>query len=455
MRVFNRIKEHIKKHLAEKQEEQMLFFRQRQKDSVREKELQAEQRRLNRQLHYLRHFRRAGPTEDRQALMKRMGEIQTELHELHVRTHLRQFESGTDADFNRYYAHIRLSRLFVLLFNLLLWGLLFWLIGLGSGLTVIAVLFAVTTTIGSVFEIYFQLKVSERILKPVDSLKKGVQEIAHGNYNVKVETENANEIASLIKAFNEMAQKLLESEKVKRAYEENRKALVANISHDLKTPITSIQGYVEALEDGKTPAQKVSRYLKIIQSNAGYMNRLVDDLFVFSKLDMQRLDFHFEQIHIRPFLNDMMEEFAIELEEKSVRFTYSDELAEDYIVKLDGKRVNQIMHNLISNAVKHGPGEGSMKIRVWVREINGLIEIAIADNGPGIPPESLPHIFERFYRVDAERTKNLESTGLGLAIAKELTEAHGGTIRVSSEVGGGSCFAVSIPWMTAIGKDEG
>lgn len=329
--------------------------------------------------------------------------------------------------------------------NLLLWVLLFIFGGVSFAFKVIILFFALASTLGNIFELTFLLRVKSRILIPVEELKKGVNEIANGNYDIKIEAKTPNEISTLVSAFNSMAQKLKEDEQVKMEYEENRKALIANISHDLKTPMTSIEGYIEALlERNDLSDEKKSRYLKIIAGNTDYMNRLIDDLFLFSKLDMQKLDFHFEKVSIRPFLNDMMEELGLDFEERDITFTYHDELCIDLEANLDAKRFHQVIRNITGNAVKYGPHEG-LAINIRLYHENNYFCIDISDNGPGIPQEKLPYIFERFYRVDSERTKDFSGTGLGLAIAKELVEAHNGKISVTSKAGYGTCFTISIP----------
>jgi signal transduction histidine kinase len=410
--------------------------------------LRIRKRDLMRQLQFLRRLQRNSGTDEQIELLKNITKIEAELNELHLKQHVNPF-GKEDADFNQYYRHIRFTRPFVLIFNLALWFLLFWFGGVGAGLKIVILLFALMTTFGSIFEMIFMIRIKDRILKPVDNLQKAVNEVAKGNYDVTVAGETTNEIASLIKAFNEMARGLAAAEKIKSEYEENRKALVANISHDLKTPITSIQGYVEAVVgDTGIPREKLDRYLKIIRSNSSYMNSLIDDLFLFSKLDMQKLDFHFETVGIKPFIADMMEEFSLDLGEKNAVFEFTDTLAREYDVKLDAKRFYQIIRNIIDNAVKHGP-DTLLKIEAKLYEAGGFICIDITDNGPGIPEESLGHIFDRFYRVGTERTKDLSSTGLGLAIAKELVQAHGGKIAVSAAEGGGSRFTVAIPYIGA------
>ena len=271
------------------------------------------------------------------------------------------------------------------------------------------------------------------------------EEISKGNYKVKVESEVMNEISLLVDSFNEMAAKLLESEKLKLEYEENRKTLIANISHDLKTPITSIQGYIEAITDGNdiTP-ENLNKYLKIIYSNSTYINKLIDDLFLFSKLDMQKLEFQFEKVLARPFFNDLLEEFKFELEERQIGFNYLDNTSVDVWLNIDRKRIYQVFKNIIGNAVKHGLTQ-NLSINIVLYTRNEFIYIDIKDNGSGISADKLPHIFDRFYRIDTERTKDFMSTGLGLAISKELVEAHSGRIDVTSIEKEGTCFTVVLP----------
>ena len=344
-------------------------------------------------------------------------------------------------EFRRMHRYARFSPPFILILNLFIWYLVFRY----AGIKVVSVFFAMLFTVGGFFEFFFLRKLESRILTPIDSLKGGIEEVAKGNYNVKVESNEHNEISLLIDSFNEMANKLQESEKIKAEYEENRKKLIANISHDLKTPITSIQGYIEAITEGNSmPPEDLSRYLKIIYNNTAYINRLIDDLFLFSKLDMQKLEFQFVNVNVRSFVNDMMEEFKLEFEEKNIRFDYYDRLSEDYSFNVDGKRLNQVFRNIIGNAEKYGL-EQNVFIRTELYKFNDFVCIDIKDNGPGIPEDKLIHIFDRFYRIDTERTKDFMSTGLGLAIAKELVEAHRGRITVSSVENEGTCFTVMLP----------
>ena len=189
---------------------------------------------------------------------------------------------------------------------------------------------------------------------------------------------------------------------------------------------------------------KVNKYLKTVHSNIAYINNLIDDLFLFSKLDMQKIEFNFEKVLIKPFMRDLMEEFQFALGESGVVCNYIDKIQEKIKVNMDGKRIHQVIRNIIDNAVKYG-GVEDLRIEVELLKEEEFVRINIKDNVPGIEEEKVKNIFDRFYRVDKQRTKDLTSTGLGLAIAKELVEAHGGKIFVSSVVNVGSCFTIEFP----------
>lgn len=344
-------------------------------------------------------------------------------------------------EFHRMHRSLRYFRPFALLFNLLILFLLFKLAGMKATVIFIAVLLIAK----EIVQVIFFLRLEKRVFQPIEALKRGVEEIARGNYDVKVKGGVQNEIGLLVAAFNDMARKLGEGERIKSEYEENRKALIANISHDLKTPITSIQGYIEAiLEKDGVPAENKYKYLQIIHHNILYVNKLIDDLFLFSKLDMQKLNFQFEQVPVRAFMRDLTEELVIELEERQVHFLYTDKMEQELVLRLDRKRMHQALRNIIGNSLKHGPGEG-LAIKAELTGQGDFACIRLSDNGPGIPADKLPHIFDRFYRINNERTKDLVSTGLGLAIARELVEAHGGSIAAFSQEGSGTCFTIKLP----------
>ena len=371
----------------------------------------------------------------RQAEKAKCEEIQEKLRHLHGRMHHHRHE------FQQYHRFFRYARPAVLVFNLVILYLLFsW-----AGIKVFGIWFAVLIIIKEIFQFVFLLRLEKRIIVPIEQLRQGVDEIAKGNYDVQVECRIPNDLGLLTASFNEMALKLLQGERVQAEYEENRKTLIANISHDLKTPITAIHGHIEALLDGPAlPADRQEKYLRVIHHNVGYMNRLIDDLFLFSKLDMQKLEFHFEPVAIRKYLRDLMEEYQLELEGAGLGFRFSDLLEDEPRVALDGKRFYRALNNIVGNARGHGR-DNELSLQVTLYRRDAWIALDIQDNGPGIPQDKLPHIFERFYRIDNERTKDLESTGLGLAITREFVQAHGGEVAVTSLVGEGACFTIMLP----------
>lgn len=347
-------------------------------------------------------------------------------------------------EFNQYHKSLRFLRPVSIIVNLVILYLLFKWVGIKS----ISIFFGLFIIIKEIFQFSILWRLEKRVFKPIDKLKNGVEEISQGNYNVKIESDVNNDlgfIGLLVDSFNEMAQKLQASEKMKSEYEENRKNLVANISHDLKTPISTVQGYIEAILDGVVVSpEKVNMYLKTIYQNTVYIDKLIDDLFLFSKLDLQKLDFQFENVQIRAFMDDLMEEFKFELEEKNFNFKYLNKMQGDCSINIDRKRLYQAFRNIIGNAIKYGSNKDST-IKIELERQDNFVDIKIEDNGQGIPSDKLPHIFDRFYRIDNERTKDLMSTGLGLAIAKELVQAHRGSIAVSSIEKEGTCFTIRLP----------
>jgi signal transduction histidine kinase len=434
---FKDILEKVGKHREDERRRHEELHRIHEEHDREHRELHRKQRELERR------FRAAYKSGmDPQKMREEYEELREDFHRKKYELHKRYSQMQRNkAEYHRLHRHARVSPVIILILNIVIWVLVYKYVGLKN----IGVFFAILISLGGAFEFFFLRKIESRILTPIDKLKKGVEEISKGNYDVKLDSNVRSEIGVLIDSFNEMAQKLQESEKVKNEYEENRRSLIANISHDLKTPITSIQGYIEAITDGNAVSpENINKYLKIIYNNTAYMNKLIDDLFLFSKLDMQKLEFNFESIPVRPYVSDLIEEFKLELEERNVKFEYIDNMETECSFNVDRKRIHQVFRNIIGNAVKYGP-EQELSISTELYKLDDFIYIDIKDNGPGIPEDKLEHIFERFYRIDAERTKDFMSTGLGLAISKELVEAHGGSITAISVEHDGTRFTVRLP----------
>jgi len=281
-------------------------------------------------------------------------------------------------------------------------------------------------------------------MKPLEKLRVAVEEIAKGNYGFTVEEEQFNMVGDLIASFNRMSIELKEAEELKERYEQNRKELIAGISHDLKTPITSIIGYVDAIQSGVARTEeKKEKYLNIIESNAQYTNKLIDDLFLFSKLDINQMQYEFVRMPICEFLQDVIVEKQLELEESGVNVSYTIDIAKDKLLAIDGKMVYRIMSNIMSNAIKYGNKE-TPEIHIEASEESDGVKVAISDNGQGISQENLEHIFDVFFREDVSRNKEIGGTGLGLSIAKQLVQAHGGAIFATSKMGEGTTITFTL-----------
>ncbi|MGG1400004.1 HAMP domain-containing sensor histidine kinase [Bacillus salipaludis] len=286
--------------------------------------------------------------------------------------------------------------------------------------------------------------VSKSIIKPLFSLKKAAGEMGEGNLNYKIENFRQDEIGQLSKEFEKMRIKLKESIELQLQYEENRKELISNISHDLKTPITAIKGYIEGIQDGVADSQgKMEKYLSTIKRKATDMDQLIDDLFLFSKLDLKKLPFAFEDIDLLRFILNYVEEASFDLEGKAIKLSVDNRIKNEIMVIADREKLRRVMTNIIDNSVKHMKNEEKI-ISIFINEKEDFVEIEIRDNGSGIEQESLPYIFERFYRVDTSRNRSTGGSGLGLAIANQIITEHGGHIWVESQLGIGTSIFFTL-----------
>ncbi|NMD69723.1 HAMP domain-containing histidine kinase [Bacillus sp. DNRA2] len=287
--------------------------------------------------------------------------------------------------------------------------------------------------------------VSRSIIQPISRLKAAAQSIKNGHFDHSISPEKKDEIGELTQMFEEMRLKLNESFAIQKQYEENRKELIAHISHDLKTPITSIKGYVEGLRDGvaDTP-EKQSRYIQTIYAKSFDLDRLIDELFLFSKLDLGKLPFEFEMIDLKNYLSDFIEELSFDLEEKGVLVSFTADDYQTALVKIDRDKFKRVLANIVTNSVKY-MDKVSKELKFTLCTDSNKVELAIADNGPGINEESLPYIFEQFYRADQSRSQLTGGSGLGLSIARMIVEGHNGSIKAESEEGLGTKITITLP----------
>lgn len=308
----------------------------------------------------------------------------------------------------------------------------------------IMVIFSTVIILKELSTLFFSIQMRNRLMKPIEKLRVGVEEISKGHYGYTVEEDPLNMVGDLVASFNRMSRELKEANDLKLKYEQNRKELIAGISHDLKTPITSIVGYVDAIQSGVANTdEKKERYLNIIGSNAQYTNDLIDDLFLFSKLDINQMKYQFVRMPICEFLNDVFIEKQLELDEKGVKMTFDINISPDKNIAIDGKLVYRIVSNILSNAVKYGNKENPA-VYIHSEDVENGVRISISDNGQGISKDDIGQIFDVFYRADASRNKEIGGSGLGLAIAKQLVEAHKGSITANSRIGYGTTISFTL-----------
>jgi two-component system phosphate regulon sensor histidine kinase PhoR len=285
-------------------------------------------------------------------------------------------------------------------------------------------------------------------------------ELARGNFRARLPGGDSSEFGVLTRTLNETAENLqhtveqlerehAELEKVERV----RKDFVINVSHELRTPLASIQGYTETLIDGaiNDPAHNM-RFLGIIRHNAERLARLTEDLLTLSRIEQKRQKFEFESHPVNMLLADAIDLMRPIAEKSAIRLCL-EPTPDDAVAWCDSEAVSQILSNLLDNAIKYTHSGGS--ITVGARTVGEFVEVKVRDTGIGIPAEDLPRLFERFYRVDKARSRELGGTGLGLSIVKHLVAAQSGAIRVESRVNQGSTFYFTLPLDRSIpGKDQ-
>ena len=283
------------------------------------------------------------------------------------------------------------------------------------------------------------------IVKPIMRLKLAAQNIQEGNLDFELPVEySGDEIASLTKDFEEMRIILKNNAEEKIKAESEEKELIRNISHDLKTPLTAIKGYVEGLLDGvaDTP-EKREKYLKTIYNRASDMDKLIDELTMYSRIDMNRVPYTFTRIDINHYMEDCCEEIGLELETKGISMEYHNFSNEEQYVMIDIEQMKRVINNIISNSVKYMSDRKGM-IRIELFNDGDYALIRIEDNGKGISQEDLKHVFERFFRADSSRNSKQGGSGIGLAIVKKVIEEHGGMIWAESKEGIGTVMNIRL-----------
>mgnify|MGYP001348673667 FL=1 len=278
------------------------------------------------------------------------------------------------------------------------------------------------------------------VFAPINRLNLAMQKIAEGNFDYMLESEDDNEIGELYRNYEDMRLRLKESTEEKIQNEKQNRELISNITHDLKTPITAIKGYVEGIIDGvaDTPERR-DKYLRTIYTKANDMDRLINELTYYSSIDNNRIPYNFHRINVAEFFADCVEDVGLDLESKNIQLNYSNLVEPDTRIIADPEQLKKVINNIIGNSIKYMDKEkGVIDIRL-LDEVDS-IRVEIEDNGKGIAQKDLQKIFERFYRTDASRNSAQGGSGIGLSIVKKIVEDHGGYVWATAIEGEGTCM---------------
>lgn len=283
---------------------------------------------------------------------------------------------------------------------------------------------------------------SSAITDRIFMLEQSAKSLAGGDFNTRAEIVGEDEVASLASTFNQMAEQLQIANTKQEELKQLRSDLIAWISHDLQTPLTSIQAILEALADGiiDDPDQE-KRYFDTAQRNVRALSALIDDLFQMAQIDAGGLPIHRAPNSLSDLISDTLESFSHICKQKGISLSGEVDPGVDP-VDMDPELIGRVLNNLISNAIHFTPEGGN--IRIEASPIDDRTQVIISDTGEGIPPEDLPHVFERFYRGEKSRSRATGGAGLGLAIAQGIVHAHGGDIVIESSVGTGSKFIITL-----------
>jgi signal transduction histidine kinase len=305
-------------------------------------------------------------------------------------------------------------------------------------------LFAAVLTVG------FSLRAAVPLARRIERLRLGTARLAEGDLGAKVKVEGHDELAALADDFNRMAATLEQARMREREADEARRDLVAAVSHDLRTPLASVRALIEAVADGVVDDPETrARYLASARGEVTKLGRLVDDLFELARIDAGLLQLELEETSLHDLVSDTLSSFGPEAERRGIRLVGEVSPEVDPVLASPSK-LQRVLYNLISNALRHTPADGTVFLRAQPQE--GAVRVEVADTGEGIAPEDLPRVFERSFRGERSRSSHGvgedSGAGLGLAIARGLVEAHGGKIDVESRLGGGSRFTFTLQRVT-------
>ncbi|MCR5175621.1 MAG: HAMP domain-containing histidine kinase [Anaerovibrio sp.] len=306
-----------------------------------------------------------------------------------------------------------------------------------------------------VLGLYISRLLSRQILEPLSALREASAEIRRGNLDKPISIEAQDEFGDACRDFEEMRIELKEARRQQEKYEQNRKELIAGISHDLSTPLTALKGYASGILDGiaNTP-EKQRHYVEMILQGASTMEKLVSSLFLFSKLDLGRIPFNMETVALCDYFTDFYNEQQPFLAEKNLYLSLELALPDDDhgLVYIDRMQFQRIIDNLLTNSIKYAK-DNSVKVRICLSHQEQNLRIEFRDNGQGVDTEDLPKLFDSFYRTDPARSNVSKGSGLGLAITKQLILGMKGQIWAENNSDGGLTIIILLPRINTTTKE--
>lgn len=298
-------------------------------------------------------------------------------------------------------------------------------------------LFGLAALLAAAVALGLSLWLSRRLASPLLEMSQAAEDLARGNFARRVRVPAAgDEVARLAESFNRMAAQLGDLERLRREF-------IANVSHELRSPLTSMRGFLQGILDGTVAPEARGRYLQLAFDETLRLSRLVNDLLDLAALEAGEVQFDFVEADPAELVRRAAAKMEPQAAAKGVALAVDAEREPLPRVRVDPDRMEQVLINLLDNAIRFTPPGGS--VRVTVRRRDRSVELTVSDTGPGIPPEDLDRIWERFYKGDRARTRKAGGTGLGLSIARELVVRQGGTITAESAPGQGATFRVTLP----------
>ena len=301
-----------------------------------------------------------------------------------------------------------------------------------------------------IFSVTFMI-LEEPGIRYLGRISDAVQSISQGNLNTEVDVTGDDEFSAMAANLNKMSSDIRKLMDKEREAERTKNELITNVAHDLRTPLTSIIGYLELLAGNtQIPQEMQHKYIEIAYSKSRRLEKLIEDLFGFTKLNYGKIAMHIGQIDIVKLLEQLLEEAYPNFEEKNLSYDLQSNVPEK-IISADGNLLARLFDNLIGNAIKYGADGKRVLVKIHGEE--DTVTVSVTNFGRVIPADELPLLFNKFYRVEQSRSATTGGTGLGLAIAKEIVDMHGGTIRVASDLNG-TVFTVKLQVHFDIEKEQ-